>query len=119
MAEIRLRGCIAAYSSVNNFGHQLYAVAYKEGSSSLDFRLPEQIDLDGLEKAQLALKQKYADLTIANLIPSEPTSTGLHDSPRNYEYGLRRYEDCFNARQLLTLVTYVEIYQRGKVKATG
>jgi putative DNA methylase len=107
---------IKAYSSVHNFGHQLYAVAYKKGSSSLDFRLPEQIDLDGLEKAQLALKQKYADLTIANLIPSEPTSTGLHDSPRNYEYGLRQYEDCFNARQLLTLVTYVEIINEVKSK---
>ncbi|MEQ9357486.1 DUF1156 domain-containing protein [Coleofasciculus chthonoplastes] len=107
---------IKAYSSVNNLGHQIYAVAYKKGKSNLYFRLPDQIDLDGLENAQLALKQKYADLTVANLIPSEPTSTGLHDSPRNYEYGLRQYEDCFNARQLLTLVTYVEIINEAKSK---
>ncbi|BAY49786.1 hypothetical protein SAMD00079811_74150 [Scytonema sp. HK-05] len=32
----------------------------------------------------------------------------------HYEYGLRRYEDCFNSRQLLTLVTYIEIINEAK-----
>ena len=98
---------IKAYSSVHNFGHQLYAVAYKEGKSNLQFRLPETTDFQGFTKAEEVLKQKETDFTIASLIPNEPTSTGLHDSPRNYEYGLRKYQDCFNPRQLLTLVTYV------------
>ncbi|MDE5123449.1 MAG: DUF1156 domain-containing protein [Trichodesmium sp. St19_bin1] len=107
---------IKAYSSVHNFGHQLYAVAYKEGKSNLQFRLPETTDFQGFTKAEEVLKQKETDFTIASLIPNEPTSTGLHDSPRNYEYGLRKYQDCFNPRQLLTLVTYVEIINHVKLQ---
>jgi adenine-specific DNA methylase len=105
---------IKAYSSVHNLGYQLYAVASKKGKSNLEFRLPQKSEFQAIEKAEKALKENYADLTIANLIPIEPTSTGLHDSPRNYEYGLRKYENCFHPRQLLTLVTYVEIINEAK-----
>ncbi|MCH2047780.1 MAG: DNA methylase, partial [Trichodesmium sp. ALOHA_ZT_67] len=73
-------------------------------------------DFQGFTKAEEVLKQKEGDFTIANLIPNEPTSTGLHDSPRNYEYGLRKYQDCFNPRQLLTLVTYIEIINDVKLQ---
>jgi adenine-specific DNA methylase len=79
---------------------------------NLDYR--SRIDFEGIQKAESFLKQQYSDLNIANLIPTEPTSTGLHDSPRNYEYGLRKYEDCFNPRQLLALVTYLEIINQAK-----
>ncbi|MBD2166415.1 DUF1156 domain-containing protein [Calothrix membranacea FACHB-236] len=105
---------IKRYSSINNLGHQIYAVAYKQGKSGLEFRLPQPIDFHSTENAEFYLKQKYSDLSISNLIPSEPTSKGLHDSPRNYEYGLQKYEDCFNPRQLLTLVTYIEIINEAK-----
>ncbi|MEG4446394.1 DUF1156 domain-containing protein [Microcoleus sp. AT9_B5] len=105
---------IKAYSSVHNLGYQVYAVAYKKGKSNLEFRLPQENDFQGIEKAEKALKENYADLMIAHLIPIEATSTGLHDSPRNYEYGLRQYENCFNPRQLLTLVTYIEIINEAK-----
>ncbi len=105
---------IKRYSSVNNLGHQLYAVTYRKGSSGLEFRLPQQIDFDGIQKAEYYLNQRYSDLTLSNLIPCEPISTGLHDSPRNYEYGLRKYEDCFNQRQICTLVTYLEILNEAK-----
>jgi hypothetical protein len=33
---------IKSYSSVNNFGHQLLAIAYKKGNSGIQFRLPQQ-----------------------------------------------------------------------------
>ncbi|BAY49787.1 hypothetical protein SAMD00079811_74160 [Scytonema sp. HK-05] len=72
---------IKRYSSVNSLGYQLYAVAYKQGKSGLEFRLPKQTDLDGIQKAEFYLQQKYSDGSISNLIPSEPTSKGLHDSP--------------------------------------
>ena len=107
---------IKAYSSAHSFGYQLYAVAYRKGVTGLEFRLPQAIDFEGIEKAEKHLKQKYADLLINNIIPIEPTSTGLHDSPRNYEYGLRTYRDCFNARQLLTLITYAEIIDEAKLQ---
>ncbi|MHC5718105.1 MAG: hypothetical protein ACYTX0_39950 [Nostoc sp.] len=90
---------IKRYSSVNNLGYQMYAVAYKQGKSGLDFRLPQQVELDGINKAEFLLQQNNSDLTISSLIPNEATSTGLHDSPRNYEYGLREYKDCFNPRR--------------------
>ncbi|MEA5574457.1 DUF1156 domain-containing protein [Calothrix sp. UHCC 0171] len=105
---------IKGYSSTNNFGYQIFAVAYKDGSSGLKFRLPEKIDFDSFYKAEASLKDKYSDVSTVNLIPCESTSTGLHDSPRNYEYGLRRYDNCFNSRQLLTLVTYAEITNEAK-----
>ncbi len=100
---------VKRYSSAHNLGHQLYAIAFKKGNSGLEFRLAGKVDCDGIDKADQYLKHKYSNLSITNMIPSEPTSTGLHDSPRNYEYGLRKYEDCFSSRQLLTLVTYIEI----------
>ncbi|BDI20746.1 DNA methylase (plasmid) [Nostoc cf. commune SO-36] len=105
---------IKGYSSVHNLGHQIYAVACKVGKSALDFRLPDKIDFEGINKANSYLQEKHSELSINNIIPREPTSTGLHDSPRNYEYGLCRYEDCFNSRQLLTLVTYIEIINEAK-----
>jgi putative DNA methylase len=100
---------IKSYSSANKFGHQLYAVAYKEEKFGLKFRLPQQIDLDGIKKAKKYLEERYTDFSIDNIIPTEPTSKGLHDSPRNYEYGLREYKDCFNTRQLLSLIIHIEI----------
>jgi adenine-specific DNA methylase len=105
---------IKAFTKVNDLGHQLYAVAYKEGKSNLQFRLPQELDFKAIEKAEKELQIKYADLTIANLIPFESTSMGLNDYYRNYEYGLRKYENFFNPRQLLTLVTYVEIINEAK-----
>ncbi|WP_008318633.1 DUF1156 domain-containing protein [Leptolyngbya sp. PCC 6406] len=107
---------IKAYSSINDFGQQLYAVAFKKGKGNLDFRIPSQVDLDGVEKAVIELRKNEDRLILEEIIPVEATSTGLHDSPRNYEYGLRQYEDCFNPRQLLTLVTYVEILNEVKEK---
>jgi putative DNA methylase len=107
---------IKKYTSLHNLGHQLYAVAYKNGQSSLDFKLPEKIDLDAVEKSFDFLNVYLLNPDILKLVPFEPTSQGLHDSPRNYEYGLRQYEDCFNSRQLLTLVTYVEILNEVKEK---
>ena len=105
---------IKNYTSFNNFGHQLYAVAYKSGKSALEFRISDELDFKGLEKAQKYLQESYPELMMKGLIPNESTSTDLHNSPGNYEYGLRKYEDLFNPRQLLTLVTYVEIINEAK-----
>ncbi|MCT7953134.1 DUF1156 domain-containing protein [Ancylothrix sp. C2] len=105
---------IKGYTSVNNFGHQLYAVAYKKNKSILEFRNPEELDFYGFQKAQQYLNEAYPEFITKGLIPNEPTSTDLHNSPGNYDYGLRKYEDLFNPRQLLTLVTYVEIINEAK-----
>ena len=43
-----------------------------------------------------------------------PVPTCTIHPPGNYDYGLLKYEDLFNPRQLLTLVTYVEIINEAK-----
>ncbi|MEB3883424.1 DUF1156 domain-containing protein [Lyngbya sp. CCY1209] len=107
---------IKNYTSNNGFGHQLYAVAYKRGKGGLEFNIPNELDLEGIRKAEKYLYEQYPDFLLKNLIPIEATSKDLHNSPGNYDYGLRKYEDCFNPRQLLTLVTYLEIINEAKAK---
>ena len=107
---------IKQYSAQNDLGHQLCAIAFKKGKGSLEFRLPNEFDLQAIDKAAQELEKNRNNFDFLALIPSEATSLGLNDSIRNYEYGLRKYEDCFNPRQLLTLVIYVEIINGAKQK---
>ncbi|MEG4913286.1 DUF1156 domain-containing protein [Microcoleus sp. B7-D4] len=86
-----------------DFNHLVYAVGYKKGASSLEFRLPLELDLKGIAKTEQFLdtyKNSY-------LIPCEPLLQG--QDTRCYNRGIRSWEQLFNPRQLLTLVTYVEI----------
>lgn len=93
-----------------DFDYVLYAVAYKKGSSSLEFRLPTKLDLEGVSKAEFIL-EKYIN---SGLIPSEPLSQG--QDTRCYNRGVRSWNQLFNPRQLLTLVSYVEIINEAKLK---
>ena len=88
---------IKKYTSINNLGHQLYAIAYRRGQSNLEFKLPTNLDFGIDEKAREYLDEYLLNPSTTFLVPLEPTSQGLHDSPRNYEYGLRQYEDCFGS----------------------
>jgi adenine-specific DNA methylase len=90
-------------------GHQLYAVAFKIGQGSLEFRVANQNDLEGICKAENYLKER-SSLDI----PEEERFDGFSD--RCIAYGLTKASDYFNPRQLLTLVTYVEIINEAKEK---
>ena len=90
-------------------GHQLYAVAFKRGQGSLEFRVANQNDLEGICKAENYLKER-SSLDI----PEEERFDGFSD--RCIAYGLTKASDYFNPRQLLTLVTYVEIINEAKEK---
>jgi adenine-specific DNA methylase len=94
-------------------GYQLYAIAFKKGKGSLEFRLPKNIDLEAVNKAQDILEDKYQKLGSYNL-PNEVISTGFN-TDQLLRYGLDRWDKLFNPRQLLTLVTYVEIINEAKV----
>jgi putative DNA methylase len=100
---------IKAQAQAGKFGHQLYAVAYKHGKGNLEFRTPTAIDLNGIEKADEAIKDGWE-----NLIPDEPRFDGYSD--RCIAYGLITHDQYFNPRQLLTLVIYVDIIQQAKAK---
>lgn len=91
-----------------NFDYLLYAVAYKKGAGSLEFRLPVKTDLESIEKA----KHRIEDYKSSALIPYETFPQG--QDTRCYNRGVRSWDQLFNPRQLLTLVTYVEIINEAK-----
>lgn len=92
------------------YKHELYAVAFKKGKSNLDFRLPVDADLEATEKAKAKLNE-YFDKA---MVPSEPFLEG--EDTRCYKRGVRFWNEIFNPRQLLTLVTYVEILHEASEK---
>jgi len=91
--------------------HQLYAVAYKKGKGSLEFRIYEKLDLQGWELSKQYLTNNSEDLQIKNLIPIEYIIND-HGQILNY---CQQWFQLFNPRQLLTLITYVEIINEAKV----
>ncbi|WP_339401382.1 DUF1156 domain-containing protein [Tychonema sp. BBK16] len=96
----------------NKLEYQLYAIAFKKGKGSLEFRLSKNIDLEGVNKAKDILEDKYQKICSSNL-PNEVISTGFN-TDQLLRYGIDRWDKLFNARQLLTLVTYVEIINEAK-----
>ncbi|PSB15509.1 DNA methylase [filamentous cyanobacterium Phorm 46] len=105
---------IKAQAQAQKMGHQLYAVAYKKGEGNLQFRLPIKIDFEGLDKTENYLKEKNLNWESSNLIPIEPTGDYIGRINAHY-YGCEHWYKMFNPRQLLTLVTYVEIINEAKV----
>lgn len=101
---------IKAQAQTGKFGHQLYTVAYKQGKSTLKFRIPTVTDLAGIKRAEEAIKDGWE-----NLIPDIEVYSGLK-TDELLRYGIDRWSKLFNSRQLLTLVTYVEIIQQAKAK---
>ncbi|MGL4501655.1 MAG: DUF1156 domain-containing protein, partial [Planktothrix sp.] len=91
------------------FGHQLYAVAYKKGKSSLEFRLPTNLDLEKLLKIQSNIEkiQEIGYFLDTQVTPGDKTNELIR-------YGIDSWNKLFNPRQLLTLVTYVEIINEAK-----
>ncbi len=99
-------------------GHQLYAVAFKKGKGSLEFRTPSQFDLEGVKKAEEFLQAKSEEYHVNQLIPDIqiPYSHQIYERNATAELGLDNWSKFFNPRQLLTLITYVEIINEAKLK---
>lgn len=77
---------IKSQAKLSGLGHQLYAVAYKEGKGSLQFRIPTDLDLDGVAKAEVYIKEKLASFEISNIVPEEERFDAYAD--RCIAYGL-------------------------------
>ncbi|WP_333391927.1 DUF1156 domain-containing protein [Microcoleus sp. B6-A1] len=105
---------IKAIAQSSGLGHQLYAVAYRQGSSFLEFRVPTAIDIAGCEKADKFLHKKRIEWESLGLIPLQEIPSNTHRGPDMYLYGIYHWQEMFNSRQLLTLVTYVEIMNEAK-----
>jgi len=101
----------------SGLGHQLYAVAFKKGQGTLEFRTVQTYDLKGFELAE----EKLSEIENSNksyLIPDIPIpySNRVYERDCVDQLGLINWKSFFNSRQLLTLVTYVEIINEAKEK---
>jgi putative DNA methylase len=105
---------IKAYAQSHGLGHQLYAVAYRKNNNSLKFRTPIQIDYQGIERAKLFFEQKKNEWELSNLLPNQNIPENTHRGPDMYLYGIYKWNEMFNYRQLLTLATYIEIINEAK-----
>ncbi len=106
---------IKSQAQAGNFGHQLYAVAFRIGKNSLDFKIPTKSDINGIEKAISTLGITSESLYTNNILPDNQILIGSK-TDELLRYGIYKWSDLFNPRQLLTLVTYVEIINEVKEK---
>ncbi len=105
--------CICSASKDNNLGHQIYAVVYRKGKGKLEFTIPRECDLISVEIAKQKLNENLNLWESLNFISHELTPTNPQYSMiRNY--GITEWNQCFNSRQLLTLVTLLEIINEVK-----
>ncbi len=97
----------------NQLEYQLYAVAYKKGKGSLEFRLPQIIDLEVINKAKDSLKEKYKN-TYSSDLPNEVISTGFN-TDQLLRYGIDTWDKLFNPRfKTLAMVcrkVYIRLYK--------
>jgi len=91
--------------------HSIYAIAFRKGKGTLDFRIPTQADLECLEKAESKIGKLINSGTIE--IPFERLPDG-QDLDEQIRIFCPTWKDMFNSRQLLTLTTYVEIINEAK-----
>ncbi|MEM3380921.1 MAG: DUF1156 domain-containing protein [Candidatus Bathyarchaeia archaeon] len=98
-------------------GHQLYCVCVKnrglnKKKAKWDFRAPTKQENEAVEKAKKRLKEKLPEWENKNNEPNEEYFKGFSD--RCSVYGVRKWSDLFNPRQLLTHMTYLESFQQAK-----
>jgi adenine-specific DNA methylase len=101
-------------------GHQLYVVAVKKrdagkGKTKWVYRAPTTQENETVGKAEIRLKEKSLIWNMQNLIPTENFPETASDT-RPIQYGMPRWCDLFNPRQLLTHLTYLEKFLQAKEK---
>lgn len=98
-------------------GHQLYCVCVKNKGfgkrrAKWNFRAPTKEENEAVKKAKKKLEEKMPLLESKNMVPNEEYFKGFSD--RCSVYGVRRWCDLFNPRQLLTHLTYLEKFVEAK-----
>jgi adenine-specific DNA methylase len=87
-------------------GHQLYTVSVKV-AGKWSFRAPTKEELEAVGKAEETLMEKLRLWEKDGLIPNELVQEGLK-TRELINFGMLRWRDLFNPRQLLTHLTYLE-----------
>ena len=99
-------------------GHQLCCVCAKIGSSlrghvKWNFRAPSIEEIEAFEKAKKRLEQKLPNWEVRGIVPNEIIPEGLKTrEPLNF--GMLRWCDLYNPRQLLIHLTYLEKFLQAK-----
>jgi putative DNA methylase len=100
--------------------HQLYCVAAKKTRlarkrEEWDFRAPTKEDGEAIENAKKRLKQRLPSWESLGFVPNELVPEGLKTrEPLNF--GMVKWHDLFNSRQLLTHLVYLEKFHQAKKK---
>jgi adenine-specific DNA methylase len=99
-------------------GHQLYCVCVKsrglgKNKQKWDFRAPTKQENEAIEKAEKILTEKLPKWKDQNLVPVENFPETANDT-RPIQYGMPRWCDLFNPRQLLMHLTYLEKFLEAK-----
>ncbi|MGV0028405.1 DUF1156 domain-containing protein [Phormidesmis priestleyi] len=106
---------ICSPSKDSKLQHCIYAVVYKKHGNGIEFTTPREVDIQGVKLAEEALATKKDCWEELNLLSHDATPTNAQYSMiRNY--GIVEWQQCFNPRQILTLVSYVEILNDVKDK---
>ncbi|MFE4108419.1 DUF1156 domain-containing protein [Almyronema epifaneia] len=100
---------IKAFGQEFGYGYQLYAIAFKEGSKSVDFRSPTDIDLEGFKEASKTLRNKLQEFLANGFIPVQEIPSNTHRGPDMYLYGIYKWLQLFNDRQLLCFAILTEV----------
>jgi putative DNA methylase len=90
----------------NGLGHRMYTIAYRDKANKdgLTFRLPTELEVNTDLQYNINLKLSEKEY----LFPKE--KTGTHSQYMiALNYGLDQWFKYFNPRQLLTLITYLEL----------
>jgi len=98
-------------------GHQLYCACVKskglKKQAKWDFRTPTKEECEAIDKAENRLQEKLSLWKVQNLVPLENFPETANDT-RPIKYGMPRWCDLFNPRQLLTHLTYLEKFLQAK-----
>jgi adenine-specific DNA methylase len=99
-------------------GHQLYCVCVKsqvprKKKQKWNFRAPTKQENEAIGKAEKFLAKNLPKWMGQNLVPVENFPETANDT-RPIQYGMPRWCDLFNPRQLLTHLTYLEKFLEAK-----
>lgn len=100
---------IKRQAQAGGLGQQLYAIAFKAGKNKIDFRVPSELDLAAVKKAEIYLEENREKWSKLGVIPLQEVPSNTHRGPDLYLYGIKTWIQIFNSRQLVTLITYAEI----------
>lgn len=106
---------IKSEAQAGRMGQQLYALGIKTANGKF-FRTATKTDLDAIGQAEKELQSKLVIWETNGLLPIEEIPIGNKTSePRRY--GIYNWKDAFSPRQLLSLITCMEILKEVMHKA--